>query len=159
MTMQETIPKSSRINKIGYDAEKRELQIEFKGGNLYAYADVPPEKHAAFIAAESIGSYFAAHIQHEHMTFKWNGTAWDSIAMKPASEKSVALLRQLALANVLWSGSEGEFISPTWRGVVAAAGRQYEDAVRMKIVDWTAALLQSECSKAVDYLKGLQTRS
>ena len=49
---------SSVIAQIGYDSTKRELAIEFReSGKVFLYFDVPPEEHAAFMAAESKGTY------------------------------------------------------------------------------------------------------
>lgn len=49
---------SSCVASIGYDSIKRELEIEFlENGEVYRYIDVPPEEHAAFMAANSKGSY------------------------------------------------------------------------------------------------------
>jgi hypothetical protein len=49
---------STSIASIGYIPAKRELEIEFRAsGDVYRYFDVPPEEHAAFMAAESKGSY------------------------------------------------------------------------------------------------------
>jgi KTSC domain-containing protein len=58
--------KSSNIKSIGYDPEKQELHVEFGSGQVYAYANVPPEKHQALLAAESIGQHFARHIRTSH---------------------------------------------------------------------------------------------
>lgn len=56
--------KSSQIASVGYDPEKQVLEIEFRhGGNIYHYANVPPEKHAALMASDSIGKHFHAHIR------------------------------------------------------------------------------------------------
>jgi hypothetical protein len=49
---------SRSVASIGYDRRKRMLEIEFRpSGDLYRYFDVPDEEHAAFMAAESKGSY------------------------------------------------------------------------------------------------------
>lgn len=49
---------SSSIASIGYEAATRELEIEFReSGDVYRYFDVPGEEYAAFMAAESKGSY------------------------------------------------------------------------------------------------------
>ena len=49
---------SSSIASIGYDAAKRELEIEFReSGDVYRYFDVPREEYAAFLAADSKGTY------------------------------------------------------------------------------------------------------
>ena len=47
---------SSTIASIGYEAEERRLELEFRQtSHIYDYFDVPPEEHAAFRAAESKG--------------------------------------------------------------------------------------------------------
>lgn len=49
---------SSCVASIGYDARRQVLEIEFRqSGEVYLYFDVPPEEHAAFLAAESRGTY------------------------------------------------------------------------------------------------------
>ena len=49
---------SSSIAAIGYEAATRQLEIEFReGGDVYRYFDVPGEEYAAFMAAESKGTY------------------------------------------------------------------------------------------------------
>ena len=61
---------SSNIDKIGYDAEKQELQIEFKGGALYAYDSVPEFEHRDLIDAKSIGGHFHKKIKDKYKTRK-----------------------------------------------------------------------------------------
>lgn len=57
---------SSNIASIGYDADEQTLVVEFKGGRLYRYADVPKETHQALMRADSVGGYFARHIKGAH---------------------------------------------------------------------------------------------
>jgi hypothetical protein len=65
--MQRTPVKSSQIASVGYDPEKQVLEIEFRhGGTIYHYFEVPPEKHAALMAADSIGKHFHGHIRTQH---------------------------------------------------------------------------------------------
>jgi hypothetical protein len=54
---------SSQLKSVGYDAEKRILEIEFKGGGVYQYFDVPAETHKALMEAESMGKYFGKEIR------------------------------------------------------------------------------------------------
>lgn len=54
---------SSNLATIGYDAEHRLLEVEFKNGAVWRYADVPPEEHEALMTAPSVGRYFAANIK------------------------------------------------------------------------------------------------
>lgn len=48
---------SSNVRSIGYDPTTQELHVEFHSspGKVYVYTGVPPEKHAALMAAESKG--------------------------------------------------------------------------------------------------------
>jgi hypothetical protein len=50
--------RSTSIASIGYLPAERELEVEFRAsGDVYRYFDVPAEEHAAFMAAESKGTY------------------------------------------------------------------------------------------------------
>lgn len=49
---------SKCIDSMGYDSKRQELEVEYReSGEVYRYFDVPPEEHAAFIAAKSKGTY------------------------------------------------------------------------------------------------------
>lgn len=64
--MQRTKVKSSNIVSIGYDAAARTLEVEFDGGSVYQYYGVPPQVHAALMAASSHGSYLASHVKGKY---------------------------------------------------------------------------------------------
>jgi hypothetical protein len=50
--------RSRNIASIGYLSAERELEIEFRAsGDVYRYFEVPSEEYAAFMAAESKGTY------------------------------------------------------------------------------------------------------
>jgi hypothetical protein len=56
---------STSIRSVGYDPEKKELEIEFQTGKVYAYFDVPRETYDDFMHADSHGQYFAQHIRDQ----------------------------------------------------------------------------------------------
>ncbi|HEY0441234.1 MAG TPA: KTSC domain-containing protein [Xanthobacteraceae bacterium] len=60
---------SSVIRGFEYDPGKRQLQITFVSGRVYAYEGVPPRTYAAFAAAPSKGSFFNHHIR-DHYRFR-----------------------------------------------------------------------------------------
>lgn len=74
--MNRTAVTSSQIDSTGYDAATRTLEIAFHGRkdkdgkptapSVYQYKDFPPEKWAAFQAAESKGKYFGAEIKGKY---------------------------------------------------------------------------------------------
>jgi hypothetical protein len=61
--MRMTFVESSLIQAVGYDAERRLLEIAFTSGRAYWYAEVPPEVYQNLLAAESKGEYFLNHIR------------------------------------------------------------------------------------------------
>ena len=54
---------SSTIVSVGYDRERLEMIIEFKGGSLYVYQGVPPVIYEKFLEAGSKGSFFHVNIK------------------------------------------------------------------------------------------------
>lgn len=67
--MQRTPVKDNRLKSIGYDIDHMKMEVEFPNtkaphleGSVYIYHDVPPEVHAAQMAAHDKGKYFADHI-------------------------------------------------------------------------------------------------
>ena len=49
--------KSSNVKSVGFDAEKKVLEVEFKSGGVYQYPGVQPEMYADLLAAESVGRF------------------------------------------------------------------------------------------------------
>jgi hypothetical protein len=54
---------SSNIAEIGYDEQRRVLEVLFKVGTVYQYFDVPPQEYQALMQAGSIGQYVNANIK------------------------------------------------------------------------------------------------
>jgi KTSC domain len=87
--MRRVLVESSSVASIGYEAETRELEIEFReSGDVYRYFDVPREEYGAFLAAESKGSYL-------NLVFKVRGYRYllvrrGEIAASPNSVKGSA---------------------------------------------------------------------
>lgn len=54
---------SSVLAAVGYDAQKRLLEIEFRSGAIYRYFEVQEEIHRRLLAAESKGHFFGANIR------------------------------------------------------------------------------------------------
>jgi len=58
--------KSSVIESIGYDADTRVLEVEFRTGRVYQYFAVPPALHRDLLKAESIGEFFNRNIRSDY---------------------------------------------------------------------------------------------
>lgn len=57
---------SGNVKAVGYDPLSRTLGVQFHSGSTYHYADVPPEKHASLMAADSVGSHLHKTIKGQH---------------------------------------------------------------------------------------------
>ena len=64
---------SSSLRSVGYDAQRRELEIEFHDGTVYLYGNVPEDVCAALLQAESKGGYFNAEIREQYVYHKVEG--------------------------------------------------------------------------------------
>lgn len=65
-TMERHSVNSSNIASIGYDEDNNVLEIEFIGGNIYHYYDVPVAEYDEFRRALSPGTYLASHIKGKY---------------------------------------------------------------------------------------------
>lgn len=54
---------SSNIKSIGYDVDSETLQVEFNGGTLYQYFDVPQHIYDGLLEAGSKGGFLHAQIK------------------------------------------------------------------------------------------------
>lgn len=65
--MQRTPVASSQISSIGYDSNKRVLEIEFRHkGAVYTYSGVSQEAADALLHADSVGKHFNRFIKDRY---------------------------------------------------------------------------------------------
>lgn len=64
MTVQWVSPNSSNIQKFGYDAEKKELYVDFQNETRYAYFEVPESTFDEMSLADSAGKFFHANVRN-----------------------------------------------------------------------------------------------
>ena len=57
---------SSNLAPVGYDPSSETLEIEFKGGTIYRYFNVPSFVHEQLMSANSHGVYFNANIKDKY---------------------------------------------------------------------------------------------
>ena len=94
---------STLISEIGYDADTRTLEVEFKRGRLprppvWRYHDVPPEIHERLLTAESPGRYFFRHVRGNYQESDAS-PEWYSVEM-------VTVTRNVTVMQVLASSEE-----------------------------------------------------
>ena len=65
---------SSTIHAVGYDPDKQILAVQFKRGDIWHYAEVPPATQQALVTAESLGRYFGSSIRGKFPARKMTGT-------------------------------------------------------------------------------------
>jgi len=61
--MDRTPVSSSNIVSIGYDPDTSTLEVEFKGGAVYHYFNVPENIHVGLMAAASHGTYLNKYVK------------------------------------------------------------------------------------------------
>jgi len=61
--MRREVVDSEALRSVGYDPDRRILEIEFAGGTVYRYLGVPPSVHAELMTADSKGEYYSANIR------------------------------------------------------------------------------------------------
>jgi len=54
---------SSNIHSVGYDPSTGTLEVEFHGGSVYEYSDVPEAVYQALMSASSKGSYLNRQVK------------------------------------------------------------------------------------------------
>jgi hypothetical protein len=54
---------SSNIASVGYEPTSQTLEVEFAGGAVYQYYNVPQSIYEEFVAAASKGRFFASQIK------------------------------------------------------------------------------------------------
>lgn len=54
---------STNIRAVGYDEPSRTLEVEFHGGRVYQFRNVPPSEHRTLVSSPSVGGYFARMIK------------------------------------------------------------------------------------------------
>jgi len=64
--MRRQVVSSTNISEIGYDADRRTLEVAFKSGTVYQYFDVPERIYEDLIRASSIGQYLNTNIKGQY---------------------------------------------------------------------------------------------
>jgi hypothetical protein len=65
--------RSSVVRAVGYDGEKRVLEIEFHNDRVYRYYVVPRAVYQELPAAESVGRYFNERVRDRYPARRVDG--------------------------------------------------------------------------------------
>ena len=57
---------STAISSVGYDERSSVLEVEFEGGAVYDYFDVPPKIYQDLLKASSIGSFVSRQVRDQY---------------------------------------------------------------------------------------------
>lgn len=66
---------SSNIAAAGYNAATKTMDVQFKNGSRYSYADVPQDVFDDFLSADSKGQFFNTNIKSRFVPTKATGKA------------------------------------------------------------------------------------
>lgn len=155
--MQRDPVKSSQILTIGYDQTARMLEVEFKGGGVYQYLNVPEHVAQELRFSDSVGSYFGANIRGAYRTLKVDPDSGEGKPLedRPCSEKQAGYLLGL-MHNAGYCTEHGaERVHPgmaeLFRNSVGAAEPTLRAAPVVR--DWCASLTSEQASKAIEWMK------
>ena len=97
---------SSNINSIGHNFLTKNLEVEFKGGNVYRYKKVPRHVYKDFIGADSKGRYFYRNIRFDYPYRKYQDEdgnkvkgEWRTLQRKTASEMIDEMCKEAGLMD------------------------------------------------------------
>ena len=68
--MKRTLVNSSAISSVGYDPDRRILEIAFHHGGIYQYLKVPKRIYIALMQADSKGAYYDVYVKKPGYDFK-----------------------------------------------------------------------------------------
>ncbi|MBQ6113915.1 MAG: KTSC domain-containing protein [Synergistaceae bacterium] len=54
---------SSHLKAVGYDSQSQILIVQFHGGRIYQYSNVPASEYQGLMSASSYGTYFDRYIK------------------------------------------------------------------------------------------------
>jgi hypothetical protein len=64
--MDRIIVNSSNIITVGYNADSKILEVEFRTGKVYQYEDVPEDIYQELMAASSKGQFFHDNVMNQY---------------------------------------------------------------------------------------------
>ncbi|NEU94802.1 KTSC domain-containing protein [Bradyrhizobium uaiense] len=62
--------KSSTIEAVGHDPDRKVLTVRFNSGATYTYEGVSADQHSALMGAKSVGTHFSQHIRNRFKATK-----------------------------------------------------------------------------------------
>ncbi len=57
---------STNIASVGYDERTQTLEVEFNGGGIYQYYNVPQSIYDDIMKASSVGQFFNVHVKNSY---------------------------------------------------------------------------------------------
>lgn len=66
---------SSHLKAVGYDKQSQTLIIEFHGGRIYQYSNVPAFEYEGLMSASSHGTYFDRNIRKHQERYPYTEIA------------------------------------------------------------------------------------
>jgi len=88
---------SSNIESIGYDKERKELYVEFRGGGIYVYVGVPGLVYEKLMESNSKGRFLANNVKSVFLCSKVSAEEEDKIeeeTLEKKEEKSMGVFEQ-----------------------------------------------------------------
>jgi hypothetical protein len=72
---------SSTLASVLYLPKRRQLELEFRSGEIYRYLEVPPQAYRELLAAPSKGFYFNSNIRRKFTFIQFSSPSAESGAV------------------------------------------------------------------------------
>lgn len=61
---------SSNVASVGFDPSSGVLEVEFRGGAVYQYFDVPEQVYVELVSSSSVSAYFNQFVRDSYRTIR-----------------------------------------------------------------------------------------
>ena len=105
---------SSNIISIGYDENRQTLEVEFTGGAVFQYFDVPEETYVGIVSSASVGHYFHHNIKSKHSYIKLSDTSFRELEFLTYLSRLIAANNDFSNVSLepSFKDSEGRILRP-----------------------------------------------
>ena len=128
---------SSNIDSVGHNFLTKNLEIEFKGGNVYRYKKVPRSVFKKMMEADSKGKFFWSNVRFDYPYKKHRTKDGDKVrddwkTLERKEKRDMDRQEKVAMSNVAKSAIAGGAVGATGGAVRGAANTLLNERVPKK---------------------------
>jgi hypothetical protein len=105
---------SSNIKSIGYDENRNTLEVEYNGGSVYQYFDVPNKVYQDIISTNSVGRYLYANIKDKYNYTKLSNIPFRELELTTYLYKLIEANNEFlnVILDPCFKGMDGRLLRP-----------------------------------------------